>query len=64
VKSKRAFWLTMMCSFAVPTSKFCAYQTGKAAPWFFKRWVLFQKGAKLEPLYDMDRTLENSGDKA
>jgi hypothetical protein len=47
-------------SFAVPTSKFCAYQTGKAAPWWFKRWVLFQKDAKLEPLYDMDKTLENS----
>jgi len=45
--------------FAVPTSKFCAYQTGKAATWWFKRWVLMQKGAKLEPLYDMDRTLEN-----
>jgi len=50
--------------FAVPTSKFCAYQTGKAAPWWFKRWVLFQKDAKLEPLYDMDRTLENPREKA
>lgn len=46
--------------FAVPGSRFIAYQTGKAAPWWFKRYVLWQKNAKLEPLYDMDRSLEKS----
>lgn len=46
--------------FAVPGSRFIAYQTGKAAPWWFKRYVLWQKDAKLEPLYDMDRSLEKS----
>ena len=37
--------------FAVPGKKFIAYQTGKAAPWWFKRWILWQRDAKLEPLY-------------
>ncbi|KAL1584387.1 hypothetical protein WHR41_06395 [Cladosporium halotolerans] len=44
--------------FAVPGKKFIAYQTRKAAPWWFKRWVLQRKDATLEPLYDMDTTLE------
>ncbi|KAI7231277.1 MFS transporter [Hortaea werneckii] len=43
--------------FAVPSRKFIAYQTKKAAPWWFKRWVLFQKGAKLEPLYHLDEVI-------
>merc|ERR1712230_339404 len=43
--------------FAVPSRKFIAYQTRKAAPWWFKRWVLFQKGAKLEPLYHLDEVI-------
>ena len=43
--------------FAVPSRKFIAYQTGKAAPWWFRRWVLFQKGAKLEPLYHLDEVI-------
>ena len=42
---------------AVPGSKFIAYQTRKAAPWWFKRYILWQKNAKLEPLYDMDHTI-------
>jgi hypothetical protein len=37
--------------FAVPGKKFIAYQTGKAAPWWFKRWILWQRDAKLGPLY-------------
>jgi hypothetical protein len=37
--------------FAVPGKQFIAYQTGKAAPWWFRRYVLWQKNAKLEPLY-------------
>jgi hypothetical protein len=37
--------------FAVPGKKFIAYQTGKAAPWWLKRYILWQRDAKLEPLY-------------
>lgn len=40
--------------FAVPTMRHASYQTGTWAPWFFKRYVLFQKGAKLEPLYQFE----------
>ena len=43
--------------FAVPSRKFIAYQTKKAAPWWFKRWVLFQKTAMLEPLYHLDEVI-------
>ncbi len=28
------------------------YQTGKALPYFIKRWIFFNKSAVLEPLYD------------
>ncbi|KAG6357069.1 hypothetical protein INS49_014946 [Diaporthe citri] len=37
--------------FAVPTSKFAQYQLTQAAPWWVKRYVLFQKSATLKPLY-------------
>lgn len=47
--------------FAVPSSKFRSYQAKKAAPYFIKRYVMFNKNAKLEPLYEMDETL--AGDK-
>jgi sugar porter (SP) family MFS transporter len=40
--------------FAVPTKVFMKYQITKALPWWFKRWVLFQKSATLEPLYHVD----------
>ncbi|KAI1499591.1 sugar transporter-domain-containing protein [Biscogniauxia marginata] len=40
--------------FAVPNRKFAAYQVTKAIPWWFKRWVLFNKNATLEPLYQKD----------
>ncbi|KAK3655644.1 hypothetical protein LTR56_003293 [Elasticomyces elasticus] len=43
--------------FAVPGRKFISYQTQKAAPWWFQRWVLFNRNATLEPLYDMDKTI-------
>lgn len=42
--------------FAVPTRKFAHYQLTKALPWWFKRWVLFQRNAKLEPLYRHDNS--------
>ncbi|KAI1353233.1 sugar transporter-domain-containing protein [Xylaria sp. FL0043] len=40
--------------FAVPSTLFIKYQFTKVLPWWFKRWVLFQKGATLEPLYHFD----------
>ncbi|KAI1138338.1 hypothetical protein F5Y05DRAFT_36235 [Hypoxylon sp. FL0543] len=40
--------------FAVPNRKFAKYQVTKALPWWFKRWVFFQKNAVLEPLYHKD----------
>ncbi|KAI0139603.1 general substrate transporter [Hypoxylon sp. NC0597] len=40
--------------FAVPNRKFAKYQVTKALPWWFKRWVFFQRNAVLEPLYHKD----------
>ncbi|KAH6656454.1 hypothetical protein BKA67DRAFT_654791 [Truncatella angustata] len=40
--------------FGLPTAKFVRYQVREALPWWFKRWVLFQKGATLRPLYQFD----------
>ena len=40
--------------FAVPTRTHMRYQITKALPWWFKRWVLMRKNAKLEPLYKFD----------
>lgn len=40
--------------FAVPTGVFMRYQVTKAFPWWFKRWVLLDRTAKLEPLYQLD----------
>jgi len=40
--------------FATPTRTFVHYQCTKALPYWFKRWVLFNKSAKLEPLFTMD----------
>lgn len=37
--------------FAVPTSKFASYQSTKALPWWFKRYIMMNKKATLEPLY-------------
>jgi MFS family permease len=47
--------------FAVPVGKFARYQTTKALPWWFKRWVLFQRNAKLERLYTFDQPAQHSG---
>uniref|UniRef100_A0A2D3VAC4 Probable polyol transporter 5 n=1 Tax=Ramularia collo-cygni TaxID=112498 RepID=A0A2D3VAC4_9PEZI len=44
--------------FAVPGTKFIQYQTTKAAPYWFNRWVLMNKSAKLEPLYHFDSHLQ------
>jgi hypothetical protein len=40
--------------FAVPLRRFMSYQTGTWLPWWFKRYVLFQKKAQLKPLYTFE----------
>ncbi|KAK4685250.1 hypothetical protein P7C73_g4899, partial [Tremellales sp. Uapishka_1] len=40
--------------FGVPTSKHIAYQGKTVFPYFVKRYLLFQKSAKLEPLYHLE----------
>ncbi|KAK7923206.1 hypothetical protein PG985_007277 [Apiospora marii] len=40
--------------FGVPMGKFASYQVTKATPFWFKRYVFFQKDAKLEPLYHVE----------
>jgi hypothetical protein len=43
--------------FAVPSSTFMNYQLTKALPWWFRRWVLMDKNATLEPLYRFDESV-------
>ncbi|KAF3799609.1 Solute carrier family 2 facilitated glucose transporter member 2 [Colletotrichum gloeosporioides] len=45
--------------FAVPTKLFMRYQVTKALPYWFKRWILWQRDAILEPLYKFDLTHED-----
>ncbi|KAI0006410.1 sugar transporter-domain-containing protein [Xylariaceae sp. FL0662B] len=40
--------------FAVPTGVFIKHNTTKVLPWWFKRYVFWQRGAQLEPLYHFD----------
>jgi len=40
--------------FAIPSRVFTRYQFTHAIPYFFKRWVLFQRNVKLEPLFKME----------
>lgn len=51
--------------FAVPTGKFIRYQVTKAVPYFCRRWILFDRSAKLAPLYHFDHisstTKDNEG---
>jgi len=50
--------------FSVPTSTFIAYNTKKALPYWFKRYVARNKSATLEPLYQLDmgeEYLDNRG---
>lgn len=37
--------------FGVPTRRHAAYQVRTWLPWFVKRYLLFQRNAKLRPLY-------------
>lgn len=41
--------------FAVPTGTFARYQLNTWLPWFCKKYLLFQRDAKLEPLYHFDK---------
>ncbi|KAJ9149440.1 Hexose transporter [Pleurostoma richardsiae] len=49
--------------FAVPTRVFMKYQLTKALPWWIRRYVLFRKDAKLEPLYHFDRVDHHESDR-
>lgn len=40
--------------FAVPIRVFIKYQVTKALPWWFKRWILFDRDATLDPLYQFE----------
>jgi hypothetical protein len=37
--------------FNVPIPVFARYQLTKTLPYFIKRWIFFQRHARLEPLY-------------
>ena len=41
--------------FAVPTRQHMRYQVGQVLPWFFKRWILFQKSAVCPELYRLEK---------
>ena len=40
--------------FSVPCNVFIKYQTRKALPYWISRYVMFNRNAKLEPLYHLD----------
>jgi hypothetical protein len=40
--------------FAVPVSVFAKYQWNTFIPYVFRKYVLFQRDCKLEPLYKLD----------
>ena len=44
--------------FAVPGRRFISYQCRQAAPYWLRRWILWQRDATLEPLYDMDKSID------
>jgi sugar porter (SP) family MFS transporter len=41
--------------FSVPTRVFARYQLTQALPYWFKRWVLFRRDAKLAPLFHHEK---------
>ncbi|KAF8298195.1 general substrate transporter [Clavulina sp. PMI_390] len=47
--------------FAVPTARHASYQLNHTAPYFIKRWIFFQKDAKLEELYDFSEVTYSGG---
>lgn len=40
--------------FEVRTRTFVGYQVGKVLPWFFRRWVLFDRSVRLEGLVEFE----------
>ena len=48
--------------FAVPLRKFMSYQTGTWLPWWIKRYVFWNKSAKLQPLYRFENVKETLKD--
>lgn len=46
----------------MPTRTFTRYQLFTWLPWWFKRYVFFQKNAVLEPLYHFDRVERHQSD--
>ena len=50
--------------FAVPTRTHVRYQCTKALPYWFKRYVLRKKSAKLEPLYQFEGAVAADQEKA
>ncbi|KAL3464404.1 hypothetical protein BJX64DRAFT_254910 [Aspergillus heterothallicus] len=46
--------------FAVPTRTHMRYQAFQVLPWWIKRYVFFQKNARLEPLYKFDHVTATS----
>ncbi|KYK54112.1 Sugar/inositol transporter [Drechmeria coniospora] len=41
--------------FAVPTTTFMKYQVTQTIPWFFKKYLFFQRHATREPLYHFEK---------
>lgn len=41
-------------TFGVPVHRHAKYQIGTWLPWFVRRYILFQRSAKLEPLYRLE----------
>ncbi|KAJ6443571.1 sugar porter (SP) family MFS transporter [Purpureocillium lavendulum] len=50
--------------FNVPTRRHMSYQLRTWLPWVVKRYILFQRSAKLEPLYELDRAIDSQPTKA
>ncbi|KAF7561174.1 hypothetical protein G7046_g2991 [Stylonectria norvegica] len=48
--------------FAVPVRKFASYQLRQALPYFFKRYVFWNKSATLRPLYTFDHVANVTAD--
>ncbi|PWN29515.1 hypothetical protein BDZ90DRAFT_112448 [Jaminaea rosea] len=47
-------------TFSVPTRVFMRYQVTKTLPYWFKRYVLWNKSATIEPLYQVDAHMAES----
>lgn len=41
-------------TFGVPIYRHARYQLGTWLPWFVRRYIFFQRSAKLEPLYQLE----------